>query len=55
MMLQSVFAAVDGGDHHADHLTLHARQRGFAEHQRLVEMEVIDTSEAGFRLWIFMM
>ena len=42
MMLQSVFAAVDGGYHNADHLALYPGQWRFAVHQSLVEMHVID-------------
>ena len=42
MMLQSVFAAIDGRYHDADHLALYPGQGRFAVHQGLVEMHVID-------------
>ena len=42
MVLQSVFAAVDGGNDDTDHLALRPRQGRFAIHQRFVKMHVID-------------
>ena len=42
MMLQSVFAAIDGRYHDADHLALYPGQGRVAVHQGLVEMHVID-------------
>ena len=42
MVAQSVVAAVDSGNDHADHFSLGACQRGVAIHQGFVEVQMIN-------------